>query len=101
MYNLILYGILLLVERARRGPVAGSLVRHATRGPEFHTKSPPWPENHTKTADPENHTTHAENGLEITLDSLENALILNKNTERTVGVVLLHRLVLVVPSYPS
>ena len=59
-----------------------------TRGPEFHTKSPPWPENHTKTADPENHTTHAENGLEITLDSLENALILNKNTERTVGVVL-------------
>ena len=55
------------------------------RGPEFHTKSPPWSENHTKTADPENHTTHAENGLKITLDSLENALILNKNTERTVG----------------
>ena len=64
------------------------------RWPEFHTKSPPWPQNHTKTADPENHTTHAENGLEITLDSLENALILNKNTERTVGCST--RLVLVV-----
>ena len=39
----------------------------ATRGPEKHTKNPPWPENHTKIADPQNHTKNGDNGLKNTL----------------------------------
>ena len=50
--------------------------------PDFRTKSPPWPENHTKTADPDNRTTHVQNGLKITLNGLEFTLIPTKNTEQ-------------------
>eukprot|EP01043_Picozoa_sp_COSAG02_P115064 COSAG02_NODE_51404_length_314_cov_0.934884_1_plen_32_part_10 len=31
------------------------------RGLEKHTKNPPWPENHTKIADPQNHTKNGDN----------------------------------------
>jgi hypothetical protein len=37
------------------------------RRPEKHTKNPPWPENHTKIADPQNHTKNGGNGLKNTL----------------------------------
>ena len=54
---------------------------HTGRWPDFRTKSPPWPQNHTKTADPDIRTTHVGNGLEIALDSLENTLVPNKNAD--------------------
>jgi hypothetical protein len=52
-------------EPRRRG--SRILSRASRRRPEKHTKNPPWPENHTKIADPQNHTKNGDNGLKNTL----------------------------------
>ena len=50
-----------------RSPLRDDPRTREARGPEKHTKNPPWPENHTKIADPQNHTKNGDNGLKNTL----------------------------------